>query len=215
MKLYAPFRAFDQIPRDKEYLMRRIALLVLCLGATGCDRYASNPFDGFPGFIADTHTYQRGPNSPVGNSENMQRVRGMQPETEPLVPEPGNVWPGPAAALPTLQDLINDSPNSQLAPGSEMTLPPAVRGSTTPPPMATPYAQPSPNFGPTATPPAQSAPRSNTVLTPSGPAVTSGGSGVQTYTAPGGGTGLMVPNGNGTSTLIGPDGTVQTVPTPK
>jgi hypothetical protein len=38
---------------------------------------------------------------------------------------------------------------------------------------------------------------------------------VQTYTAPGGGMGIVVPNGNGTSTLIAPDGTVTTVPNPR
>ena len=42
-----------------------------------------------------------------------------------------------------------------------------------------------------------------------------GGNGVQTYTDPKGGTGIVVPNGNGTSTLIGADGSVTTVPTPR
>jgi hypothetical protein len=38
---------------------------------------------------------------------------------------------------------------------------------------------------------------------------------VQTYTSPNGVTGVAVPNGNGTTTLIAPDGTTQTVPTPR
>jgi hypothetical protein len=204
---------FAQVSRDKEYFMRRIALLVLCLGATGCERYASSPFVGFGGFIADTHTINRGPNSPVGDATNMMRVRGMSPETEPLVPEPGNVWPGPMAELPTLDDLMKETP--QLPPGGEMTLPPALRGSSTPPPPPPLPIPARPNFGPTPTPPAQSAPQVRTLQTPNGPATTSGGSGVQTFTDPKGGTGLLVPNGNGTSTLIAPDGTVTTVPTPK
>jgi hypothetical protein len=72
-----------------------------------------------------------------------------------------------------------------------------------------------PDFAPTATPPSQPAPQVRTLQTPQGPATTSGGPGVQTYTGPTGTTGLVVPNGNGTSTLIAPDGSVQTVPTPK
>ena len=35
---------------------------------------------------------------------------------------------------------------------------------------------------------------------------------MQTYTAPGGGVGIVVPNGNGTNTLIAPDGSVSTAP---
>ena len=43
-----------------------------------------------------------------------------------------------------------------------------------------------------------------------------GNGGVQTYTpSTGGGVGIVVPNGNGTSTLVGPDGSVQTVPSPR
>ena len=76
-------------------------------------------------------------------------------------------------------------------------------------------AAPQPNFGPTPTPPAQANPSRTIIQTPTGTATTSGGPGMQTFTDPNGRTGLMVPNGNGTSTLIAPDGTVTTVPTPK
>ncbi len=56
-----------------------------------------------------------------------------------------------------------------------------------------------------------------TVLTPRGPAFTTGHfGGVQTTTLPGGaGQGLLMNNGNGTSTLTGPGGAVTTVPTPR
>jgi hypothetical protein len=192
--------------------MRRILLLGLCLAATGCDRYASNPFTGFGGFIGDTHNYARNPNRPPGSSENVQRVTGLSPDAEPLLPEPGNVWPGPAKPDPTLNDLMRDNPNPQMMPGTEMTLPRSGTGPATIAPIPSPG---SPNFAPSATPPAQAAPPSRFLQTPSGPASLSGGSGVQTYTDPKGTSGLVVPNGNGTSTLIAPDGTVQTVPTPK
>jgi hypothetical protein len=49
-----------------------------------------------------------------------------------------------------------------------------------------------------------------------GPAVSTGGTAnYQTLTTPGGGQSIVVPNGNGTSTVIHPNGTVETVPTPK
>jgi hypothetical protein len=56
-----------------------------------------------------------------------------------------------------------------------------------------------------------------TVLTPRGPVFTTGHvGGVQTTTLPGGaGQGLLINNGNGTSTLTGPGGLVTTVPTPR
>ena len=60
--------------------------------------------------------------------------------------------------------------------------------------------------------------RSPTITTPNGPALDTTGQGTgQQYrrlnTPNVGGSGILVPNGNGTSTLIGPDGSVQTVPT--
>jgi hypothetical protein len=84
--------------------MRRIALLGLILLLPGC-KYAGNPFDGFPGFIADTHSFHLNPNAPVAQSENERLVRGEDVTVEPLLPEKGNVWPGPPAPIPTLQDV--------------------------------------------------------------------------------------------------------------
>lgn len=56
-----------------------------------------------------------------------------------------------------------------------------------------------------------------TVLTSHGPVVTTGGTdGYQTTTLPGGGgQGLLLNNGNGTSTLTGPHGVTTTVPSPE
>ena len=46
--------------------------------------------------------------------------------------------------------------------------------------------------------------------------MTNGGTGgYQTTTTPGGGSSIIVPNGNGTSTIIHSDGTIETVPTPR
>jgi hypothetical protein len=65
------------------------------------------------------------------------------------------------------------------------------------------------------TPPARN-PAGQVYTTPQGPAVTGGGtSGYQTITPPGGGSAIVVPNGNGTSTVIHSDGRIETVPTPR
>jgi hypothetical protein len=45
--------------------------------------------------------------------------------------------------------------------------------------------------------------------------VTGSGPGYQTTINPGGGQSIVVPNGNGTSTVIHSDGRIETIPTPK
>lgn len=193
--------------------MRRIALLGLTLLLPACQNYVGSPFDGFGGFIADTQTFRGGANRPPGDAPNMLRVEGKDIEQEPLTPEPGNVWPGPIAPVPTLMELEH-----QQNPSEFPTQPaPATRGSSTPPGPAWtsppgPVSRPATPLNlPPATPPA-----TQVYQTPHGPAVgTQTGNGVQTYTDPRGGTGIVVPNGNGTSTMIGPDGAITTVPNPR
>jgi hypothetical protein len=205
--------------------MRRIALLglLLTLGGCGYKTWWNPPFSG--GF---------NPNLPVSDSENMQRVLGQEPSTTPMTTEPGDIWPGPLPPSPTLKDLES---TGQLTPQPEAPVPgsPLSRGT------ADPYLSPNPSTG-SSTPPGSSqpglsrppvappltsyaappaAPPSRTpggqvVATPSGPAVTTGGgSGYQTITQPGGGQSIIVPNGNGTSTVIHADGRIETIPTPK
>lgn len=205
--------------RDKDASrMRRLAPLALLLVVSGCGQYAGNPFDGFPGFIADTHTIYRNPNRPVGDSDNMRRVLGQSATSEPLVPEPGNVWPGPIPPDLTLSDIEKQNnsayPSAVLKPGDEIGIGRPL-GSSTPPGAVMPGLAASPAIGPSSTPTAQRAPTSSTIATPNGPAVLNRSGSVQTYTDPKGGTGIVVPNGNGTSTLVAPDGSVQTVPTPR
>ena len=174
--------------------MRRLALLGLVLLLPGCT--------GLGDFLGDTFTYDTNPNAPVGDSENMRRARGVDSAVEPLLTEPGDIWPGPVAAMPTLQDLekngFQPTPNGQ--------------------PYAPDHREPTPSMPapPSVTnePPAPSRP-GRVVNTPSGPGVTSGGtSGYQTLTTPQG-QAVIVPNGNGTSTVIHSDGRVETIPTPK
>jgi hypothetical protein len=184
--------------------MRRVALLGSLLLLSACS--------GFGGFLGDTMTIRRNANAPQATSDNIHRAMGQQVDVTPLLPEPGNVWPGPPRPEPTLQDIERDQTNPDAAPPA-----PAPRGSSTPPGN---YA-PMPQAG--QLPPVRSAPvpvsppgSSGVVQTPRGQAViTNGGNGVQQYTTPGGGSGTAVSNGNGTVTLVSPDGTVTSAPAPR
>jgi hypothetical protein len=201
--------------------MRRIALTCLCLSLSGC---------GYSTWSDPPFTTGRNPNMPAGDSENMRRAMGEQVGVKPLTPEAGDIWPGPIQAPPTLQDIEQQGELGQperAVPGSpefqgkapNLPPPPARRGSSAPPiptqqglaPLPTPSApQPS-----NPTPPGRN-PAGQVYQTPNGPAVTNGGTnGYQTSTTPGGGSSIIVPNGNGTSTIIHSDGKIETVPTPR
>jgi hypothetical protein len=197
--------------------MRQLALLsVLCL-LSGC---------GYKTWWNPPLTSGSNPNRPQATSENLNRVEGGQAAVEPITTEPGDIWPGPLQAPPTLEDLeknggvtpqaeqpVPGSPLSRGAPG----LPPNPNvGSSTPPGnvpsrplrIAPPTARTSPQ------PAAPSGGQAGQVVqAPSGTGVTTGGtSGYQTMTQPGGGQSIIVPNGNGTSTVIHSDGRVETIP---
>jgi hypothetical protein len=167
--------------------MRRFALLGLVLLLPGC-QFAGNPLDGFGGFIGDTHTYHDNVNAPVAKSENERRVRGEELTAAPLLPEPGDVWPGPPAPIPTLQD-VQKLDNTKVLP------PPTIPSAPPPPLFQQNEIQPGP------------------VTTPQGTVVPyNGGNNVKTFQAPGGGVGLIVPNANGTNTVIQPNGAVTNEP---
>ena len=211
-------------------LQRWGCLLAAGLWLSGC-HYASSPLVGFGGFIANTHTFRANPNAPPGSAENVRRVQGQQVAADPLLPEPGNIWPGQPKAEMTLEDVIRDEqpgqpPNGPLEPGAPSpAIPPGSsahpqprpgpRGSGGTPPSVDFVPQPStPVMTPTA-PPAITVPPAS-IATPSGvQPLTRGGNGVTSTTAPGGGTSIVVPNGNGTSTVIAPDGSTSVVPTPR
>jgi len=78
--------------------MRKAALLALPLVLSGCS--------GFGKFWHDTLTFPgANPNGPMGDSENMLRARGEVAQTLPILPKGGNIWPGPPQALPSLGDV--------------------------------------------------------------------------------------------------------------
>jgi hypothetical protein len=175
--------------------MRQYALIGLVLLLSGC----SGAYD----FFMDTHTYIWNSNRPIADSENIRRVRGLAPQLPPVTPEPGNVWPGPIPPEPTLSDLEKDT-----TPLGGQVSPDTTNPQT---PAAPDHRQPRPAPGGVST-----------LLPPSSPPGTGsavGPSRAQGRVDPASGQGrngaIVVPNGNGTSTIINPDGSITTVPTPK
>jgi hypothetical protein len=127
------------------------------------------------------------PNTPVTTSVNMSRVKGRDVAVTPLTTQPGDIWPGPLPPPTTLQDLERESPTGTEAPVPGSPLSRAGGASLGAPlPKGTPGA---PNAG--------------------APAGSPSGAGQPPDQR------IIVPNGNGTSTVIYPDGRIETIPTPK
>ena len=184
-------------------------------------------------FDHTTKWFDENPNTPAGSSENFQEIRGQTVEVPALLPEQGNVWPDSSGPDQTLQDLekqqAEEIRRGAVQTGSTPPLGPNQRVNRA---NGADQGLPPPNV-PTGQPPADLG--SQTQRTPNGPAInTTGGNRTGGYRGlgnggpgsgrsnPGSGAGggnlspgsVLVPNGNGTSTLIGPDGSVRTVPTP-
>lgn len=200
--------------------MRRYALLASVLLLAGCSG------SGFWSFLGDSETFPgANPNLPPGAAENMRRVKAQPIEPLPLLPEGGNIWPGPPPPQPTLEDIERQQ-NQQFSqpqqgvplPFQLPPIPPYESGSSTTPPNIQPGLPP--GFVPPVEPPgpakALRPPRgARVVQTPNGPAVETGGNGnFRTLNGPGMNGSIMIPNGNGTSTVISPNGNVTTIPTP-
>ncbi len=197
----------------------RPILLGLVLLLPGC-AYVGNPFDGFGGFISDTNTIRRNVNSPPGDSINMQRARGEEPTSMPLLPEQGNIWPGPPPPEPTLSDLEKEQGISNpTAPGEEFPRLPPPRGSGSPPaPGQAPSGAPMSSFTPAPSPgaPSIAVTPPAVVTTDRGAAtITTDANGIQSFRLPDGSGGHVVNNGNGTLTMIGNDGRVFSAPAPR
>lgn len=204
--------------------MRRIASILLpialpALLLTGCATHVGNPTDGMGGFLSSVFSWRGNTNRPLIDSPNARRVMGAEVEAAPLEPEGGNVWPGPLPPPRTMSDLQNDMSNP---------LPPIdalVPRASAPPPAVTPAAvstsrpatpQAAVPRPAVAQPAVQAIPTGRVLQTPAGPATTIiGSNGVETFTLPSGRSGIVMPNANGTLTLIGPDGTTQTIPAPR
>lgn len=198
--------------------MRSGAYLGLLLLLGGCS--------GFGSFLGSTFTVNGDPSRPFGTAENVQRANGATVvPTAPITTQPGDVWPGKIQPLPSLADIAKTLPQAEGTP----VLPPVPVNPPEPIPPRNP--SPTPAIPPVAAPPVAGPPittspsvsqyqpsvKPGTVInTAHGPEKISGGTGnFLTLTSPGGQYGgILVPNGNGTSTIIRPDGSVETVPTP-
>ena len=157
---------------------------------------------------------------------------GAQVETPVLTPEPGDIWPGPLPPEPTLQELEQQGQQS----GPERPVPGSPQFEAAPPPNLPP---PRPHAAVRRRPdrtsracrkiagpdrpdhrstsrrrlpirPGRSTRRNRARRSP--PAVPVA---IRLSTTPGGGSAIVVPNGNGTSTIIHSDGKIETVPTPR
>jgi len=198
--------------------MRRIALVVLPallpVLLAGC-AYVGDPTAGFGKFAGDVFSLSGNPNRPVIDSRNARRVMGEDVTIEPLQVEPGNVWPGPLPPPRTVADIQREQ--GRLPPIDA----PVRRGGSLEPQPLPPFPRPpAPSAGirpaPGGTQMAAPAVGSRVLQTPAGPATTTVSSnGVETYVLPNGRTGIVMPNANGSLTLIGPDGTTQTIPAPR
>lgn len=202
--------------------MRRIVFVLPLVSLTGCT--------GFGEFLNHTTTLPgTNPNIPMADSLNVRRALGTETDAAPLAAEPGNIWPGPQGPDPTLADIQSEQGTENArgfppttVPGAQPGLPdhrqPRPLGSSTPPANLSPPLAPLAPAAPPPPPPSSSTPSSPTghiVQTPRGPAVDTGGtSGYRQLNTPSG-SAIVVPNGNGTSTVIHQDGSVETIPTPR
>ncbi len=177
--------------------MRRTALLgpllVCVLTLPGCA--------GFDDFFSNTMSSGKNPHLPMGDSLNMQRVQGRSVDATPIAPQTGNVWPRGVERMPTLQDIEGERGGAARPSGQRQSTAPSqpsmpdgtpLRTATTlavSPPAAAAPAPPLQG----ALPLAAGTTRYQTVSTPMG-------------------TTVVVPNGNGTTTLMRADGSMETIP---
>ena len=196
-----------------------LALLGPLMLLTGCS--------GLGVFLDDTHDPTLHVNRPIGNSESIRRVEDKQVAIAPLNTEAGNVWPGPIEPEPTLEDLQKMPPKP--LPDLYGATPPSIANvPTLVIPTIPHHLQPRPgedagaltgplppagNVGPT---PPVASPQGVITPTPQGNAVsTRNPSGIGQVNPSDKSLGIVVPNGDGTSTVIAPNGAISTIPTPK
>jgi len=188
--------------------MRRFALVAVLL-LTGCSG------SGFWRYEEDSFTFPwQNPNQPVSSSENFTASRHgtTTAEPPPLLTEGGDIWPGPTQPVPTLKDLQKQQTAEINSPGASGLSPlpplPSLPGYEISAPEPGSPAPGNLFTGPISIPGGRSATtRYGVAGAPPGvpPAPTS--------TTAGGN--IIVPNGNGTNTVISPTGKVTVVPTDK
>ena len=181
---------------------------------------------GLGNYVSDTFWRAGNPHAPKTNTLTVERARGDAVPVPLILPQQGDIWPNAIQTVPTLGDLERrmNAPSSAAA-GYDAAPSVHARNGRLPPSAApasnqssvamTPRIRPA---HPVAPPPATAASPfrlGDTVMTPNGPGgvVSSDNtSGYQTVAPIGGrGGGILVPTGNGSATLIGPNGQVSPV----
>lgn len=184
----------------RQVSLRMLGLTVggaLCVGLGGCS--------GAGKFFRDTGLAPGlNPNDVQGSGETLDLVHGRGVSTPPLMPEPGNVWPGPPKPFPTLQDvashplggaggynpLLGNVPGggkqNALAPGESLSM------------GANDFSGGGSDLD---VPSARVAPLPAMPTVPKNALPSSGHAGGK----------VVIPNGDGTATVINPDGTVTTI----
>ncbi len=178
------------------------ALLLSACSGSGFWRYEEDSFT-FPG---------ANPNRPVGSAENFQRAQHKPvAEPAPLLTEAGDIWPPPSAPVPTLKDLQKQQ-TAEINAGASTT-----GGATGLAPLpalpSLPGYEISPQEPGTTAPPLVYP--GSVVPTPRGRVPINLDQGYKPEAGAGPNGNIIVPNGNGTSTVISPTGQVTTIPTPK
>lgn len=195
-------------------------LLALGTALSGCARFDSG-FGSATGWMADRYGPSWGGMRPAipTDSLTVQRIQnaGAPTALAPLTTEGGDVWPreeGRRATLANPDEALRGFRSGEEVP------PPRRRGSAAAADPVVTGIPPMPAFDPPPPPP-PTANRTDTprtdgqvIFTPSGPVTTTGGTGrVQSTISPQG-SGVAIRDGN-TTTIIGPGGNVQQVPTPR
>lgn len=207
--------------RLKLSALRGAALLIVAVGMVGCAPVESR-MAGLAAGLSGTHD-RFGPNwggmRPALPTESLtvQRIRGDATPQQPLRPEPGDVWPveeGPRATLANPEEALRGVRTSE-------TEPRRTRGTSggfdnapgAAPPVLSPIFE-APTPPPRANRTDGQSPGGQVFQSRQGPVVGTGGAGnVQSTVSPQG-SGLAIRDG-GVTTLIGPGGNVQQVPTPR
>jgi len=200
------------------------------LSLAACGTPAEPAWRGFEGgWAGTTGTLHRAGSSreiglvgprlaPPEESLTVARVRaGAEFAPDTLRSEDGDVWPreeAPRATLANPEAALRDPPPFR----ENEPRPVARRGSASPPPpplesLAIP-AEPPPRRDARPVRPLPPREDGQVIFTPSGPATTTGGSGNVRSTISPQGPGIAIQQG-GTTTIIGPGGQTQVVPTPR
>jgi hypothetical protein len=190
--------------------MRRIALLASTMAATGFLSGCSG--SGYGTYLGDTFRvpFHSDPNIATGNSETYYKIRGKAAEQPPpILYEAGDVWPEPPKPPPTLKDLQaqqnRDINNAGNAAGNYTPLQPLPQLPGYEVPEQQPrYAAPTTSF-PGGVVPLPNGGHGN---------ITGSAGTIKSFNTPTSSGSIVVPNGNGTSTVIGPNGAVSTIPSP-